>query len=289
LNAGVRFGTLGTELFFANLKDFARGGTLFGIRPTYRVSKAFPLTIGANFIIDVNQFGGLKDNDKDYIPNIFDDFPDDAKYDKDSDGDGTPDDIDPDRDGNGYTDWIKGVMNDLGVDSATAAGYINEPDLAGIENRLKADPFSTEDNKARAIGFAVDVGYPVFSNKIVNLMVYSEFNMLNFPGSGSPDGVFYRPDRSGTGITIPGIRAQLFKIVNLNFEYRIKRDYFVPQFFDQSYDVSRVVPVYTGDQTIIFTKDRLLFDQENSNVAQNGYFGSAGVGPFRTGSVAGFL
>jgi hypothetical protein len=55
INTGVNFGNFGTELFMSNLKDFSRGGTLLGLRGSYKVSKAFPLTIGANFVMDVNQ------------------------------------------------------------------------------------------------------------------------------------------------------------------------------------------------------------------------------------------
>ena len=64
LNTGVNISGFGGELFMSNMKDFSRGGTLLGLRGTYRVSKSFPLTIGMNFITDMNQFSGLKDLDE---------------------------------------------------------------------------------------------------------------------------------------------------------------------------------------------------------------------------------
>jgi hypothetical protein len=264
VNGGVRFGKIGTELFFANIKDFARGGTLIGIRPTFTLSKKIPLTIGANLVVDVNQFAGLKDKDGDSYPDFFDDFPDDKKIWNDTDGDGWPDPHagldstrwDIDADGDNIYDPIDPVVT------------------------LKDEPFSIKDNKAQAIGIAFDVGYPVLNTKILSLLVYSEFNMLQFPEAGSPNSAFYREQRSGTGITIPGIRAQIFKLLNVSLEYRIKQGYFVPQFFDQSYDVSRVVPEYVDGETKIRTKDMLIFQKENSDVNQRGYFGSAGMDLF---------
>ncbi|NQV37800.1 MAG: FecR domain-containing protein [Candidatus Marinimicrobia bacterium] len=277
VNMGVNMGKLGTELLLANVKDLARGGTLAGLRTTYKVSKTFPLTVGLNVIADLNQFSGLKDKDDDSYPDVFDDFVDDDKYFKDSDGDGIADEIDPDRDNNGYTDWIPGVMNDLGVDSITAAGMINDPFLTTIESRLKTDPFSTADVTARAFGFGFDLGYPVFQNKFIGLDVYTEFNHLQFPSTNS-SGISYdgRKSTSGSGITIPGVRANILKSINLMVEYRIKQDYFVSGFFDQSYDLVRVLPFYDNDGNVkIRTRDMQLFADSTSSVNASGYFGSA--------------
>ncbi len=91
LNTGVNIAGIGGQLFMSNMKDFNRGGTLLGLRGTYKVSDSFPLTVGLNFITDMNQFSGLKDIDDDSYPDIFDDFPSDANYYNDTDGDGVPD------------------------------------------------------------------------------------------------------------------------------------------------------------------------------------------------------
>ncbi len=286
INGGFTFGKVSTELFVANVKDLIRGGTLIGVRPTYKVSKKLPLTIGANFVMDINQFAGLKDKDGDYVPDAFDKFPlkeftlpseyypgafghnpgDKLKgkdYQIDSDNDGIPDELDYDRDGDGLTD-----------------NYPDSTKNFPLSYELDSDPFNIRKNRARVFGLAFDVGYPVLNTKLVNLLIYSEFNMLNFPETGTKGSVFYRPSRSGTGITIPGIRAQLFKLLTVSFEYRLKQGYFVPQFFDQSYDVSRVVPDYSVSPTQIRTKDMFIFEKENSNVNQSGYFGSAGMDLF---------
>ena len=64
--------------FTANLKEMGEMNGLVGVRGTYRVAKAFPLTIGVNFVTDLNQYGGLKDKDGDGRPDLVDDFPDDV-------------------------------------------------------------------------------------------------------------------------------------------------------------------------------------------------------------------
>jgi len=273
INTGLNFGNFGTELFMSNLKDFSRGGTLLGLRGTYKVSKKFPLTIGANFVMDVNQFSGLKDNDDDTYPDIFDDFPDDKTLWNDTDGDGIPDP----HAGTDSSSW------DIDADGD------NTYDLIDDDLVLKQTPFSVEDNSATAMGYALDIGYPVFKNKMISLDVYAEFNFLNIPEAGSQDStsMFYRPARSGSSFSIPGIRMSLFKFLNLSFEYRIKSGYYAPQFFDQSYDITRVVPVYTTDGTFINTKDMLLFADSTMSEDLSGMFGSMSADLFGFASISG--
>ena len=242
LNAGFAIGPVGGELFFANLKDFSRGGTLSGIRASYRVSEGFPLTIGVNFVIDANMFSGLKDTDDDTYPDIFDDFPDSTNLWNDTDGDGIPDPhigLDSSR-------W------DIDSDGDNLYDFGGDLDTLII---LKANPFSLEDNKAAAKGFTFDIGYPILESKALSIDLYSEFNSLSFPGAATKDSTFNRMERSGTGITIPGIQTSLFNILNISFEYRIVNGSFVPNFFDQSYDLTRVITNTIGDSTSILTKD----------------------------------
>jgi hypothetical protein len=91
INTGIAFGKFGTEVFLSNMKDFSRGGTLLGLRGTYKVSDALPITLGMNFVRDMNQFSGLKDTDGDDYPDLFDDFPNDKDLWNDTDGDGIAD------------------------------------------------------------------------------------------------------------------------------------------------------------------------------------------------------
>ena len=266
-NTGFNYGPVGGELFFANLKDFSRGGTLTGLRATYTVSENFPLTLGINFVTDANMFSGLKDADDDTYPDVFDDFPDSSNMWNDTDGDGIPDPHvgldsarwDIDADGDNLYDY------GVGIDTSIL---------------LKAKPFSLEDNKAAAKGYSIDIGYPVFTGKVFSLGVYSEFNSLSFPSAVTVDSTFNRIERSGTGITVPGLRMSLFSILKLTVEYRIANGSFVPSFFDQSYDLTRVVTTTVGDSTAIMTKDMFVFDENSNDFSSSGVFGSASLNLF---------
>lgn len=265
LDFGVNISGFGTELFFANAKDFGRGGTLLGLRSTFTVSKRFPLTFGANFVMDMNQFSGLKDKDEDSVPDIFDDFPDSTDLWNDTDGDGIPD----------RHDGVDSLRWDIDADGDNI--YDPLDDTVAV----KPQPFNLKENKATATGFSVDIGYPVLRAKLASVVVFAEYNQLSFPEVDTKQ--FSRPGREGTGITIPGIRARLLNFLSVGLEYRIKQQYFVPQFFDQSYDLTRVVPEYPEDQESgaqVFTKDMLMFKDSSSVIDTKGYFGSAGFDLF---------
>ena len=271
LNTGFNIGPVGGELFFANLKDLSRGGTLTGLRTSYTVSEDFPLTFGINFVMDANMFSGLKDADKDTYPDVFDDFPDSSNMWNDTDGDGIPDPhfgLDSSR-------W------DIDADGDNLYDYGDGTDTLIT---LKATPFSLEDNKASALGFSVDVGYPVVSGKVFSLGLYSEFNSLSFPSAVTEDSTFNRIERSGTGITVPGVRASFFSILDVTVEYRIVNGSFVPSFFDQSYDLTRVVTTTVGDSTTIRTKDMFTFDENSNDLTSAGVFGSASLNLFNLAS-----
>ena len=259
---GMSFGNFGSELFLSNMKDFSRGGTLMGLRGTYKLSDAIPLTFGLNFIMDMNQFSGLKDVDEDTYPDIFDDFPTDKDYWNDTDGDGI-------ADVNGGT---KEPDNGWDIDGDGD----NILDSADNDLTLKPTPFSLKDNKATAQGFAFDLGYPILKGKSLSLEAYMEYNKLIFPAVAG-DAYYSRKAMGGTGITVPGIRASLFSFLNVSFEYRIKQGFFAPQFFDGSYDLSRVVAEFSDSTTIIRTKDQLiLVDSSNTS----GMYGSASANLF---------
>jgi len=262
INTGMSFGNFGGELFLSNMKDFSRGGTLMGLRGTYKLSDAIPLTFGLNFIMDMNQFSGLKDVDGDTYPDMFDDFPTDKDYWNDTDGDGI-------ADVNGGT---KEPDNGWDIDGDGD----NILDSADDDLTLKPTPFSLKDNKATAQGFAFDLGYPILKGKSLSLEAYMEYNKLIFPAVAG-DAYYSRKAMGGTGITVPGIRASLFSFLNVSFEYRIKQGFFAPQFFDGSYDLSRVVAVFSDSTTIIRTKDQVILVDSSST---SGMYGSASANLF---------
>ena len=268
VNTGFNIGPVGGELFLSNIKDMSRGGTVTGLRAAYTVSDDLPLSIGVNFITDANMFSGLKDKDEDSYPDVFDDFPDDSTLWNDTDGDGWPDP--------GHGDNVLDSLIDIDADGDNIIDA--EEDISDIN--LKATPFSLKDNTASTTGLSFDIGYPVLQSDAISLMIYAEYNTLKFPAVSTSDASFIRKERSGSGISVPGIRSTLFGILSLSLEYRMINGSYIPQFFDQAYDLNRVVTSTVDNQTIIRTKDMSVFQDYNDSTSSSGLFGSAGLNLF---------
>ena len=266
INTGFTIGKFGTEVFLSNMKDFSRGGTLLGLRGTYKISDALPITLGMNFVQDMNQFSGLKDTDGDDYPDLFDDFPNDKDLWSDTDGDGI-------ADLNGGS-----KIPDGGWDIDADGNNILDSQQSDL--KLKPEPFKSTNSEAVAQGFGFDIGYPILKSRALSMEVYSEFNTLNFSKSTGDTTYFNRNKMSGSGITLPGVRASLFGFLNISFEYRIKNGYFIPQFFDGSYDLSRVTVQTTDSGILVRTKDQVIFADPMSNKDTKGMFGSASANLF---------
>ena len=270
INTGFNIGPFGGELFLSNIKDFSRGGTIMGLRAQYKVSDSLPITIGLNYVSDANMFSSLKDKDSDSFPDIFDDFPTDSSLWNDTDGDGWPDP--------GHGMGVPDSLIDIDADGDNILDNLDD------EITLKAKPFSINENKASVSAWSLDVSYPVLSGDMLSLTIYTELNSLSFPEvvtiDNNADTVFYRPKRSGTGLTIPGLRSTLFGLLNISIEYRSIMGSYVPQFFDQAYDLNRVVSISQGTETTVKTKDMSIFSEYDDSWSSDGLFGSANMNLF---------
>jgi len=267
INTGFNIGSIGGEVFLSNIKDLSRGGTIFGLRAQYKISDNLPITIGLNYISDANMFSAMKDKDGDSFPDVFDDFPTDSTLWNDTDGDGW---ADP---GHGLS--VPDSLIDIDADGDNIVDTIDDSVM------IKARPFSINDNKASVSAWSFDVSYPVLTSKMLSLTVYTEFNSLMFPEVStigeSSDTLFYRPERSGSGITLPGIRSKLFGLLDLSLEYRSVQGSYVPQFFDQAYDLNRVLSVSQGTSTTVKTKDMSIFEDYDNKASSSGVYGSANM------------
>ncbi len=258
------------KVFTADLKEM---GGLVGVRSTYRVAKAFPLTIGVNLVADLNQYNGLTDKDDDNVPDMVDDFPDDGNFSLDSDGDGRADDADDeyDIDGDGLTDnyWPNPSLN------------LEPPD--SIERKPK--PFNLAENERSITGVSVDLSYPIISRKMFNLVVYTEYGILNYDSTLTStvmeDGSTVSAS-TGNGLIGPGLRAQLFKFLTLTLEYRKTSSLYQPGFFNTTYDFERAqflsYTTDTGQDSMgVKTKDQQII---NNPYGMTGFYGGAAANLF---------
>ena len=267
---GVKFGNFGIENVVANYKEFSFSGEstglgIMGLRGTFSLGK---LTFGSTLVMDNNQYLGLKDDDGDYIPNLVDDFPDDAAYSKDTDGDGRPDKSDDewDIDGDGKTD-----------------NYTPDPTRNwDDEITRKPDPFDISENPSTVGGLSVDIAYPILNMEKLKLVLFAEAGQY----FGTADSMFYDDNgvvrqkkvEYGMGATAPGLRAQIFNFLTASLEFRITpTGNFVYGLFDRNYDLERVGFVdYSGMGLTPRTRYEKLYD----NSSMMGVFGSVGADLF---------
>ncbi|MFH1213563.1 MAG: FecR domain-containing protein [Candidatus Neomarinimicrobiota bacterium] len=287
VHTGMQGEKVGWEAFMANAKEITGPGLLGG-RVTYKPIKALPLTIGGTIVTDFNQYKGLKDTDDDNVPDAFDAFPINefttpnyfpgfsdtslidhkyyniptgetelkgSKFTKDTDGDGIPDEIDYDVDGDGMTD------------SYPNTAYNFDPNV--VQDK---DPFNTENQKKTLTAAAVDVGYPVLNMKLFKLHLYGQ--AATFISKELTDYTTKQKFTPGYGIAAPGLRMNIFKIVNTTVEYRYAGENFLYGFWDRAYDFERVAVRTAPDGSLFpYTKDEMRL----MNESMQGVYGAVDV------------
>ena len=208
LNLQAKVAGIGIELIHSNFKAAAPG--VLGIRTSYSVIPK--LSIGTSFVTDLNQLAGLPDSDGDDYPDYYDFYPDDEnKWDDSLYWRNIYYEIAKNYDG--FNDWYMKYDNPYDPSSATN------------------DPIS---------GMALDAAYTL-SEKIT---LYSQIGFL----IGEIDTTMLDPTIKlekkslGVGWVPLGARAKLGP-VNLLAEYRIGSRRFIFNYWDQAYDLNRVIVV----------------------------------------------
>jgi len=232
---------IGTFEGFVN--DFKENIGVTGLRIKYPLLKSLPVAL--SFVIDRNQYLGLRDGDNDGVPDIVDAFPINSSYAIDSDGDGladsNPDELD--RDGDGYLDagdindihaWWDDLGNTVGVDFSNDSHYDSLPD-GSID--LDPDPLNVNKNSDPIGAIALDIGYPVIIQEKLSVKLYAQAaKMLGetlHPKKGNGN------LELGTGLVPLGVLT-IFGPAQLNLEYRmIPKGQFEFGYWNRSYQIER--------------------------------------------------
>jgi len=277
VHTGMKFDKLGWEIMVADIKEISGPGLVAG-RVTYDLLSKFRL--GGSFVADFNQYKGLIDTDEDNIPDAFDAFPKETfrlpeyypenafgfdsneklkgkKYSLDSDGDGIPDEIDYDIDGDGLTDNY----------------VINENKNLEGEDEIdrKPTPFDIEDQAKAISAVAFDAGVPILERDALKVDLYGQSAF--FISEKITDYYTGEKFNPGWGAAVPGFRAVLFNLVNCNLEYRFSGENFLFNFWDRLYDMERISireKMGTNNQLWAYTKDELKLH----NDPMKGVFGA---------------
>lgn len=243
------------------VNDFKQNAGVLGARLT--MPKLFSTPVGFTFVVDRNQYLGLKDTDEDGYPNFMDHFPSNGHYWLDSDGDGLADNQanEYDRDGDGFPDvydleaihaFWETLGQAVGQDFSNETFYDSLPDP---DVTLLPTPLNIADNSDPIAAIAVDFGYPVYAQEKMLVSIYAQAaQMLGntvHPGNGKKLNL-------GFGLVPIGIASQ-FGPATFNIEYRmIPNGQFEFSYWNRTYELERAAIVTTTDKTNIISKESTL-------------------------------
>ena len=266
---GMEFGLQG---LVNNFQDFQEGGGVVGLRASVRPTGR--LEFGISYVVDIDQYGGLRDSDDDGFPDAVDAFPSNDARALDNDGDGVADEDDGDDDNDGRID----------IDADSGLPQEARDDLAALNAKYGDEVFPVDPevsrknpfNKDRVDGdsFAMlgfDAAYPLVEQKHLNLRLYGQFAMIidddDELSAAEADAQGVTPGNrkaEGFGIAAPGLWLQAGPMDG-RIEFRRFQDDFDSGYFDNLYDLDRArLDVATGRVT---PKDaRLVRDKSQSGV-----------------------
>jgi hypothetical protein len=252
VHTGMQLKRLGWEFFTANAKEITGPGLMAG-RVTFRPLVSLPLVFGGTVVTDIFPYKGLPDADEDDVADALDLY--------------------PDADDNDVIDSLRVEFTPDQRAFLRKNGF-NVPSESIIQNGItKLSDYDRLLNGA----IAVDVGMPVLNSKLFNVVVYGQVaSFIPVEDSAlvslsSPNGTIFKrePFTPGFGFAVPGVRANMFKIVNLTLEYRYAGENFLFNFWDRAYDYERVQ--IRNNQ--IFTKQQMRLMQDQ----MQGIFGALDV------------
>jgi len=207
--------------------DFKRIPGLMALRLSGEVMPK--LSLGFSVATDRNQIAGLPDRDDDEYPDIFDHFPDDK---------------------NAYDEALinEEAWRNTWASSVDTANFPFEDWFSQLP--LNHNSFNPDDNKnSDAISaFSFDLVYKL--NSRINL--YSQFAQL----IGETENPSSDDNNLGMGIVPLGLQAR-FGPINLKAELRSNSRNFIFNYWDRSYDVTRVA--YDYDNAKIITRESQLY------------------------------
>jgi len=239
----------GVQAMVNNFQDFQKGGALVGTRLSVKPIAGLGLPIlsnlivGASYVRDMNQRAALSDRDGDKVPDALDKEPDDKEW-----AIVKPDFSALDTAGD------PNLVN--GIDTVTNRFQkLNEEQV----NRYRA---YTEGKDPFAMG-GVDIGLPIISTKALSLIVYAQYAMTMDNAKTDIDPT----KQKGWGLAAPGVGIGVGPL-KVNVEYRHFKDQFQGEYFDQSYELDRMVRI---DETTLASKENFLQD----SVTLDGVFGRA--------------
>ncbi|MCF7885701.1 MAG: hypothetical protein K9M80_04315 [Candidatus Marinimicrobia bacterium] len=213
IHTGMKMDNIGWEAFLADINEITGPGLLGG-RVTYQPLDKIGLEIGGTLVMDFDPYQGLNDDDNDGVANSIDMY-------KNTDDNALIDSI-----GNALTPSQRELFRDAGI---------NIPDSSILKN---GQPTIDDLERKPAGAYALDIGLPVFENKIFKIDIYSQYAQF------LPTDRYYYKDSTkkftpGWGYSFPGVQANILDFITAKVEYRFANKHFLFNFWDRNYDFQR--------------------------------------------------
>ena len=242
--------------------DFKENFGLTGLRVSAPVPYGF--NVGVSWVLDRNQYLGLRDRDGDGVPDLVDDFPEDKDYYLDTDGDGLADNMfdEWDIDGDGITDTLDSRIPGWNLDT-----------MIVLDDSIftKPEPINIKKESESFQGFALDAGIPLLNEGPIKINFYAQLAALIGKTKDPNDPYNIKELDAGYGLIPFGLGATLGP-AKFNFEIRmVPKGRFEFGYFDRSYEIERATfQGVSGNQGAIVTKSKKL----GLYGKQNGFYSS---------------
>ncbi len=236
--------------FTHDLRAISDGATVAGIRAAVRPLAPTPipvlrgLEIGVTAAGDENQYGGLRDFDRDGVPDAADDYPVDKN--------------------------LIALADMIDPTGLTPTQVLAQAETLWARQAAESDLRKREFGRVdQMIVGGLDVGVPVISSSLLQLTVYGQY-ARNFDSKDASDTM----ETEGWGIAAPGAQLKMGPF-SAQAEFRHIEGQFQASYFGGSYERERIV--IAGNRPIV--KENTL-----DSVSLNGIFASfkALVGPVAT-------
>ena len=229
LGGKLPFADLELEVFTSNIteNDILAGRIVTAPLKDMNLPIISNIKLGATIVHDANQYNGLLDSDDDNYADVFDDFPDNANYHNLVDYE---------------IEFYQSLYEELFPDSSQAAfenWFYNSPTLDELRN-----PSMSELGEEEITVFGVDYEIPLFQTDLIFFSHYGELAQI--------------VDHN-MGFIFPGFYSK-FLIFDMNLEFRMYQDDFMPAYFDNIYDEQRAfydLIEETGKDTIKTKEDTI--------------------------------
>jgi hypothetical protein len=221
----------GVEVLINNFKELFENQAGMMAATRLSITPIGKLEIGASFATDLNEYNGLSDLDDDGYPDAIDLYPNNENLVTEYD----------------YYLLDRKLPQDF-LDQAVNYGV--------IDGTKQSDLIKYGDLTSMSYAYGLDIGYPIIESGNFDFTVYSHFTQLG------GDSLY------GWGITLPGVRIGLGKMLTFSAEYRRASDEFLYGYYNYTYELERSVFVRdpaTGLQSVVTKQNRLLEVKESTN------------------------